>query len=87
MASCATDHRRADVHVDWFRVLADLQYAGCSNSEAALFLNIPLSTLRGWKDGSEPRHCDGVRLVSLWAEIIGKPREDAPVVDKYDWRA
>jgi hypothetical protein len=87
MASCATDHRRADVHVDWFRVLADLQYAGCSNSGVAACLNIPAGTLRGWKEGSEPRHCDGVRLVSLWSEVTGKPREAAPEVGKYDWRA
>lgn len=87
MAACATDLRRADVHVDWFRVLADLQYAGCANSVVAARLNIPQSTLRGWKDGSEPAHGNGERLVRLWCEITGKPREAAPVVDKYDWRA
>lgn len=63
---------------DWFRVLTDLQYAGCPNADVAAYLDVPLSTARGWKDGSEPNHHDGARLLKLWQAITGKGYEDRP---------
>lgn len=71
--------RGLTLRTDWFRVLADLQYANCPNSDVAEYLGVPQGTLRGWKDGSEPRHCDGQRLLDLWQAITGRGYEDRPM--------
>lgn len=68
---------------DWFRVLVDLQYAGWPHARVADHLAIPRPTLHGWKAGSEPPHCDGVRLLRLWAEVTGTDIDDRPMTD---WR-
>ena len=65
---------------DWFRVLRDLQYGGCPNSDVAAYLQIPPSTVRGWKDGAEPNHHDGSRVLELWQAITGRGYEDRPRV-------
>lgn len=72
------ERARIRQRVDWFRVLADLQYLGMSNNEAADRLGIPQRTLAGWKEGAEPRHCDGEALVALWCDMTGKSRAGLP---------
>ena len=64
---------------DWFRVLVDLQHGGFSNTDVADYLGVPQSTLRGWKEGSEPRHHDGQRLLELWQAITGRGYEERPM--------
>lgn len=64
---------------DWFRVLVDLQRAGVTHSAVAEHLDIPTPTLHGWKRGSEPPHCDGVRLLALWRERTGLTDDDRPM--------
>jgi hypothetical protein len=64
---------------DWFRVLADLQYAECSNTDVAEYIGVPQTTLLGWKQGSEPRHHDGQRLLELWAMVTGGTFEARPM--------
>ena len=41
-------------------------------------LKIPRGTLRGWMDGSEPRHTDGEALLDRWCRMTGKARIFAP---------
>ena len=67
---------------DWFRVLADLQHADWSNLRVALHLEVQRSTLRGWKQGSEPAHCDGLRLLRLWSEVTGRDEDHRPMTDE-----
>lgn len=71
---------RVKCRTDWFRVLADLQYAGRSNYDVAAFIDVPLGTVRGWKEGSEPRHDDGQRLLELWQMVTAYGYEDRPCV-------
>lgn len=72
-------HRiRVRERVDWFRVLADLQYLGLSNSDVGQRLNIPKRTVGGWKEGAEPRHCDGEALIGLWCHMTAKTRDALP---------
>jgi hypothetical protein len=71
---------------DWFRVLTDLQYAACPHSDVAAYLGIPQSTVRGWKDGSEPNHHDGSRLLELWQQITGRGYEDRPRTGRAETR-
>lgn len=80
------ERRRVD-RVHWFRVLVDLQREGVTHSTVAKQLEIPPPTLHGWKHGSEPPHCDGVRLVALWASVTGREPSEVPMVSPFDWRA
>jgi len=41
-------------------------------------LGVARGTLRGWLDGSEPRHQDGERLLDRWCTLTGKARAFAP---------
>lgn len=73
-------HRiRNRMRVDWFRVLADLQYLGLSNYDVSQRLGIAKRTIGGWKAGAEPRHCDGEELIALWVHMTSKPREGLPM--------
>lgn len=67
------------LRTDWFRVLVDLQDGGCGNTDVAEYLGVARSTLRGWKDGSEPSHHDGMRLLELWQAITGHSYERRPL--------
>ncbi len=64
---------------DWFRMVADLQYLEVTTLEAAKRIGVPESTLRSWKNGSEPGYTVGVRFVNLWCEVTGKHRSGVPL--------
>jgi hypothetical protein len=68
------------VRVDWFRVLAELQGKGYSMAAVAMAIDAPKSTVMGWRNlDSEPRHMDGERLVKLWCQVMGSPRDALPL--------
>lgn len=57
---------RRDPPIDWFRILADLQYAGINNADVARILGVPESNVRtNWKHGGRPNYEDGAALVKL----------------------
>lgn len=79
-------------HVDWPRVIAELQWQMGEQIEATPHLRNPVpiermaeqlgvarGTLRGWIDGSEPKHADGERLIDLWCRLVSKSREFVPL--------
>lgn len=81
----------AAMRIDWPRLLEDLAYlAGevdacntevrvpCSQERLAVTLGVARGTLRGWMDGSEPKHGDGELLLVRWCTLTGKAREFAP---------
>lgn len=70
--------RDLDTRIDWFRVMADLNRAGCSTRAFADSLGIARTTIQGWKSGAEPKHADGERLLSWWSHVTGRPVEAAP---------
>ena len=57
--------------MDCFRLITEIERAGVSNIELARRLQVPRSTLLGWKAGSEPRWTDGQKLVMAHGEICG----------------
>ena len=80
------------VRVDWPKLLADLAHllgepeagnpaarAPCGERQLTDRLRVPRSTLRGWFDGSEPKHADGERLLDHWGRLTGKARQFAPL--------
>ena len=75
--------------IDWPQLLADLAHMlgdddplgrrmPLNHYGLANALSVPRGTLRGWLDGSEPKHSDGERLVDRWRVLSGKPAEFAP---------
>lgn len=74
--------RRRSV-VDWFMLLVELKKQGYSHHKIFNHTKIPVGTLAGFKQGSEPKHGDGERLISLWCKVTGKNREFVPRVTRY----
>lgn len=64
---------------DWFRVLVDLQYEGVTHKRVADVLGVGMSTVLGWKAGSEPNHHDGHRLLEMWCEQFNRLLSDRPM--------
>lgn len=78
---------RGGLRVDWFRVLADLRRLGWNSARVAGEIDMPRTTVDGWKAGSVPRYDPGERLVALWVKATGKSRDDVPRISPFDWRA
>jgi len=66
--------------VDWFAVLAGLQHQGLPTTLVAEQIRVPKSTILGWKQGAEPKHLDGEKLIELWIQVLGRGRTDVPKV-------
>lgn len=75
------------LRVDWFRVIVDLSRAGYSHAAIGAAIDCPKSTVQGWKQGATPKYDDGELLITLWAAVMELPREQLPMVRRYDWRA
>ncbi|ANA34460.1 hypothetical protein LMG18090_04037 [Ralstonia mannitolilytica] len=76
-----------DLRIDWFRVFVQLKDEGYSLNDVSHFTDIPKSTLIGWKNGAEPKHSQGVCLLTFWAQATGHGSDEAPKVSPYDYRA
>lgn len=65
---------------DWFIIISDLKkkYTLLQLEEKT---NIPYTTIHNWKQGGEPKHSKGEKLISLWCEVTGKSRNELPVVN------
>lgn len=74
------------LRVDWFRVLAELRRLGWTSARVASHIDMPRTTVDGWKAGSAPRYDPGERLVTLWVEVTGKARCNVPRISPFDWR-
>lgn len=68
--------------IDWPAVLLRLRAAGFSDAALAERLDIPKSTLAGYRIlGAEPPWSNGQRIVALWCECTGSWPEALPTVD------
>ncbi len=65
-------HYRRAGGTDWPRLLLDLRGAGVSLRRTAMLIRRPLSTVKSWATGCEPRHADGERLLTLWDEHVAQ---------------
>lgn len=92
-------HDPWSARIDWPKVLDDIAYllgeprtdneqlrTPVSQEKLADALAAPRGTLRGWLDGSEPRHSDGEKLLITWCRLTGKARTFAPV-DRFVYSA
>lgn len=85
--------------IDWPKVLDDIAYllgepqAGndllrtpVSEKRLAEALQRPRMTVKGWLDGSEPRHSDGEVIITHWERLTGKARTFI-YIDRYVYSA
>lgn len=72
--------------VNWFQVIIDLCRKGYSHAAISAAVDAPKSTVQGWKQGAEPRHSNGEKLIELWCQVTANDRERLPTVGRYDWR-
>lgn len=52
--------------IDWFQIITDLKNAGISGREIARRLNVSVSTVIMWKNGSSPSYEAGAKLITMW---------------------
>lgn len=65
--------------IDWWQVVVDVERRGYTQAAAAAAVGVSASTLKGWKNlGAEPGHAAGERLLTLWAQVMQCPADDAP---------
>lgn len=76
-----------EIRIDWFRVITDLGRCGIPSQLIADSIGVAKSTLLGWKQGAEPKHGDGEKLVAFWCQVTERPREALPKVGSGDWWA
>jgi len=65
--------RPNEKRVDWFQILADLRRIGLTDVVVAEQTGIPRTTLLGYKQGAEPKHADGERLLAFWRQNMIPP--------------
>lgn len=70
---------QTEARVDWFAMLDALNRRGIPTATVAALTTIPKSTILGWKQGAEPKHADGERLVQLWMQVTDLCREHVPM--------
>ena len=73
--------------IDWFQVITEISRAGHPMQTIAQSIGVARTTLLGWKQGAEPRHSEGDRLLTLWTSVTGRDRAAAPMVSISDWWA
>lgn len=83
----AFGNRSTDIRVDWFRLLTELKQVGYSLYAVSHFTEIPKGSLNSYKQGTQPPHHKGVRLVEFWAQALGKDVTEVPMVDPYSFKA
>lgn len=71
--------------VDWFQVLIDIGRHGFTTQQIADQCAAPKSTILGWKQGGEPNHADGERLVAMWCAVVRLSREQLPMTRCPEW--
>jgi len=73
--------------IDWFQVIMEISRYGLSMQVIAQTIGVARTTLLGWKQGAEPRHSEGDRLLTFWTSVTGHDRSEAPMVSISDWWA
>lgn len=76
---------QTSTRVDWFAILVGLGRKGLTTAHIALEVRVPKSTILGWKQGSEPNHADGERLIGLWLRLTESQRAQVPMTNAPEW--
>lgn len=68
-----------EFRIDWFRLIVTLRGCGMSEREIARRLGVDHSNVVRWKQGVEPVHEKGERLIRLYCSQLALTRDDVPV--------
>lgn len=73
-----------DEKIDWFRIIVTLccQH-GYTETAIAIAVDMPRTTVLGWKMGATPKFEDGERLIVLWEQVTGTSRDAVPTERRY----
>ena len=77
----------AEIRIDWFQVISDLGRRGFPSQLIADSIGVAKSTLLGWKQGAEPKHGDGEKLIAFWCRVMERQRDALPMVSADAWWA
>lgn len=77
--------QKAEARTDWFQVIIDLSWRGIVLQKISGSIGVPKSTILGWKQGAEPKHGEGEKMISLWCRVMDRPREALPKVRADAW--
>ena len=55
--------------INWFVIISDLKRAGISGREIARRLNVSVSTVVMWKQGSSTSYEQGAELLNMWKKL------------------
>ncbi len=70
--------------IDWFRITADLASHGVNTEKLSRSVDIPGSTIRGWRaENGRPRFEEALKVITFWAETTGKSVDDVPRYNPY----
>ena len=68
------------VRVDWFRTIVELERQGYTPWAISAAIDVSRSAIVGWHNYyAEPAHDAGERLIALWCQVTGLPREALPL--------
>jgi hypothetical protein len=73
--------------VDWFRVVEDVCRRGHTLATISVAIDVPRTTIIGWRQGATPKHPDGERMLALWREVMIPPLPVAHVVHRVHERS
>lgn len=70
--------------VDWFRIVCDLERKGINIPQMSRKLEIPESTIKGWKKYiARPKFEEGITVILFWCEQTGQTVSEVPIYDRY----
>ena len=75
---------QGDERIDWFVLLVQLNKNGCDINRLSRELEIPRSTIRGWRLGhGRPRFEEALRVITYWSQHTGQDIALVPVTSLY----
>ncbi|QGH62727.1 hypothetical protein [Serratia proteamaculans] len=66
------------MHVDWFRIITEVERSGMTQRVIANHLAVAPSTVFYWKQGNQPRYAEGEALIRLWELVTEHEAHQLP---------
>lgn len=76
---------QVEPRVDWFAIFSGLLRRGITLALVSQQTKVPTGTLQGWKQGAEPKHADGERIIAFYLQVTGESREKVPMTRCPEW--
>lgn len=80
MADSQGVHVNAQAVVNWEAVIDDLRRQGLTMHKIAQECEIDRTSLYFYRDGGQPKHPDGEKLITLWMGMTNHTRNQVPMI-------